>query len=362
MSDASADPELVCRDVMQRRRSSLAYADAIKAARVLGLVDAIRAKLEVRADRGDDARILDLTADPAAQRMDWIERRRVLITASDCAAILGADKRRGPFAVWAAKVHGIQGEQTPEMRMGHRMEPVIADLYEEETGRRVEDLGASTLTVHPTIPWLAATLDRVTWASEKRPAPRPGRGVLEIKNVGGYNAREWEGDPPLGYLIQTYFEMACAGCEWGSLVALIGGNQLVIRDLVRDDEFLAAAIPVLDKFRGMVERREAPDADGADGTVEAVRKMWPSSNGKTIGLDGAAQDLADELDRIKGEARDLERQAKAIENKLRAKMGENEIGVLGDGSSITLTTVYRSAYTAEATSYRKLARVWPKTK
>ncbi len=126
-------------------------------------------------------------------REEWIEERKNHLGASDVAAVLGVDPRRGPLAIYEAKTTGYSIEDNKILKYGRAMEGPIADLYADETGRPVVNPGATTFQYHPDIPWLAATLDRETAGTEKFPSPANGSGALEIKNIDipGLSTDEW---------------------------------------------------------------------------------------------------------------------------------------------------------------------------
>jgi putative phage-type endonuclease len=294
-------------------------------------------------------------------REQWLARRRDLVTASDIAAILGVDPRRGPLAVYAAKVSDVvEPEERRWMAFGRRVEGAIADWYADETGRPALDLGAHEIQVHPDIPWLGATLDRRTAGSEAHPAPADGQGPLEAKAVAGFKAREWVEDPPLPYIVQVQVQMACTGAQWGSLAALVGGIALAWKDLVRDEAFLAAALPVLEAFRMRVLRRDPPEADALPGTSEALRKLFPQDDGETVPLEAEALALADEWEAAKLLKTDAESKVDELGNKLRLRIGSATFGALPDGSLLSLKLTKRAGYTVQETSYRQLRRSRPK--
>lgn len=299
-------------------------------------------------------------------REQWLARRRELVTASDVAAILGVDPRRGPMAVYAEKVSGgVSEEERRWMVFGRRVEGAIADWYADETGRRVADLGAHEIQIHPHIPWFGATLDRETTTSEAAPAPAvPGRafGPLEAKAVAGFKALEWREDPPLHYVVQVQAQMAVTEASWGSLAALIGGVALAWKDLLRNDDFLAAAMPKLEEFRLRVQRREPPEADGLPGTGSAIRRLWAEADGTTVALDRDAFELARAWEARKLNARTQDELADELENKLRARLGSATFGALPDGSFLSLKKQERSGYEVGPKSFRVLRRWWPRLK
>lgn len=311
---------------------------------------------------------------PAVQldaRERWLAARRELLTASDCAAVLGVDPRRGPLAVYASKVGQIEQEQTAWMKWGRRVEGAIADWYAEETGRPVVDLGAHEIQRHPDVTWLGCTLDRVTAGSAAHPDPAgnysshvnglgPRTGPLDAKAVAGFKAAEWREDPPLHYVVQVQVQMACTGAQWGGLVALIGGIALAWRDVQRDDAFLAAALPKLEEFWLRVQRRDPPEADALPGTSEAIRRLWAHADGETIPLDDEALSIVTQWDAAKVVRDSAEETKEEAENRLRARLGFASYGRLPDGSVLTLKETNRGGYTVQPTSFRVLRRWWPK--
>jgi len=298
-------------------------------------------------------------------RKAWLERRRTLLTASDVAAVLGQDERRGPLAVYAAKVGGVESDETLPMRRGRRMEAAIADEYADETGRLVQDLGAYEIAIHPDISWLGATLDRVTTPTLERPAPEgcrgQGPGPLQIKLAIG-SARDWKEGPPLGHQIQVQMEIACFGAAWGSLAGLVGPGPLAIHDFPRHDAFLASALPRLEEFWARVQRQDPPEADALPGTTHAIKRLWSTDDGATIDLNPEDLQLADDWEGAKLGKADAEKRLQELENKLRLRLRLATFGALPDGTFLTLRTIKNQGYTnvVEPYTYRTLRRLRPR--
>lgn len=293
----------------------------------------------------------------------WRAIRRELVTASDAAAILGADTHRGPLSVYADKVSGIEQEDRLPMRRGRRFEAAIADEYGEQMRRPVEPLRAFEISLHPDLPWLGATLDRLTLGTLQAPDPFGGcdtRGPLQIKMAIG-SASEWsEEDPPLRFVIQVQIEMACYGARWGSLCALTGPGPLKVHDLERDDAFLAEAIPRLEEFRDRVRRREPPPADALPETARALSRLWPADDGSTVLLDRAALDTVNRWEAAQAREQKAAAEAAAATNELHRRLGPAAFGSLPDGSYLSLKTTRRGGYTVKPARYRTLRHFWPR--
>jgi putative phage-type endonuclease len=303
-------------------------------------------------------------------RKDWLAQRRRLIGASDVAAILGADSRRGPLAVYAEKVGHVEAEDTPSMRWGRRAEALVADIYGEASGRPVLP-PAARIIQHPEVRWLGASLDRVTGGSKEFPAPvetltrMGGTAPLECKVVGIHKAEDWKDEPPLEYVIQVQAQMACTGAQWASLAALFGWPpRPVWVDIPRNDRFINLALPRLEEFWMRVERRDPPPSDAKPGTTDAIRALWPADTGEVIHLPADTLDLVVRWEAAKARRSELKKtsedQVDELENRLRVLMKDATTGMLPDGSSLTLKTTPAAPISYVRDPYRTLRRFWPK--
>jgi putative phage-type endonuclease len=298
----------------------------------------------------------------SGRREEWLAERRELITASDAAAILGEDPRRGALAVYLEKVEGIEPEENVLMRRGRRHEAAIADEYGDQTGRPVSAFPDFTIVRHPSIPWLAFTPDRIIEPTELAPAPPgcAGPAPLQIK-LGLGSARSWHDEAPVYYRVQVQIEIACYGASWGALAGLVGPGPLHVTDEPRHDAFLDGALPLLEEFRDRVRRHDPPEADGLEGTTEAIKRLWGRvGNGKTEALDLYALRLVEELDAAKAREQEAGREVQALKNRLRARLGPATHGALPDGSFLSLEERSRRAFEVEAAQFRVLRRWWPK--
>lgn len=300
-------------------------------------------------------------------RAAWLKERRSLLTASDCAAVLGVSPFEGPAAVWAKKVGEFEDEDTPRFRRGRRLEPVVAEEYAEATGRLVTDPGAYIVLRHRDVPWLGATLDRVTSPSDAAPAPgqASGEAPLQIKTVGRWSAHEWDDNElPLYVGVQVQVEVAVAGATWGSAAAMtsLDADGPEVRDVVADPRFFAAALPLFEQFWLCVQRRTPPEADGKEGTTRALKRLWREASGETVKLGPDDVVLLEELERKKGEKKGAEGRIDELENMLRLRLGASTFGALPDGTFLVSKTVNVKGYTkaVEPFSYRKLTRWRPR--
>lgn len=304
-----------------------------------------------------------LKASLAEREESWLREREGLIGASEWAAILGVHPTLSAFSVWTNKVGRIKLEETPSMRWGKRAEALVADIYCEASGRPVFK-PAAMIVHHPDVPWLGASLDRVTAGSKANPAPADGQNApLECKVVGVHKAQDWKDEPPLEYVIQVQAQMACTGAQWASLAALTGWPpEPAWVDIQRNDRFISLALPRLEEFWMRVQKREPPEVDAKTGTSDAIRAFWAADNGQRIHLPAHAMDLVLRWEAAKARRLSVNtNEEEELQNKLRVLMKDAAIGMLPDGSSLTLKTTPATTIAAhERKASRTLRRFWPK--
>lgn len=264
-------------------------------------------------------------------RNDWLEFRRKILTASDCASVLNANPYSGPFEVYAEKILGNKKTETPAMRIGKALEPEIARMFSEQTQIDVYDPGEFEIVMHPTIPWLGATLDRVT---------EIGNHPVELKSVQspGIDPTKWSFHPPEHYQIQLQIQMQCTEAEHGYLVGLFPRYRLEIFEAERDDEFFGYALPELKEFWDRIERKDAPPATGAK-MLDVVKRLYRASDDKRIRFNEEYESIAKKLQNLKNYAKDIETKRKEYEVIIRDYMKDAVYGELSDGSAIALPTV-----------------------
>ena len=291
---------------------------------------------------------------------DWLEEKRTCIGAADWAAILGEDPFRGPLHVWVEKVMGYKDEGSGAMRMGKHLEPVIARMYEEKTKRMVlkDDEKDLQIERNPVYDWLGCTLDGETSGSKIHPDPWGTKdvwGPLEIKNTRGYvyingkwrwvGAKKWVENPPKYNRIQLQAQMAVTRQGWGALCALVDGTDLVWVDQERNDRFVTACIPVLEKFWKLVKEKTPPKIDDMPRTLEVVKRMYPDETGEVIEFNAEQEKDALRWLQLRSECSAMEKEKKALEAKLRYDMADNTFARLSDGSGLSLKKSFRKGYT-----------------
>lgn len=303
---------------------------------------------------------------------EWLDEKRRCIGSSDVSAILGESPFAGPLSVYATKVLGYTQGDKERMVYGRLMERTVSKMYKWKTGRETFDYEktARTIQYHSQIPWLGVTLDDITTASEEHPAPEnyQGTGPLEIKTSSGWsytdgnwhrvNKHDWAADPPLYNQIQLQMQIACIDSMWGSLTALFPDNELTWSDQVRNDKFLEAAYPHLEKFWARVQRKDPPPIDELPSSLDIAKQIYKDETGESIVLSDKQEELVKEwasLGEALSESKKLEKRRKHLEAQIRFILKDATFAEIPSlGKYLTLKTTHRKGYVVEATEFRTL--------
>jgi len=274
----------------------------------------------------------DAAAGPTpADRNQWLAERRRGIGSSDAAAVLDLDPWMSRWALYLDKRGEIPDREPNEaMEIGTAIEGFIADLYSTRHG--VALTVPDGIYRHDEHEWMLANPDR--FACD----PADGWGVVEIKNASAYKASDWRDGAPAHYIVQVQHQLAVLGFGWGMLVALVGGNELVVRDVPRDDELIGFIIDAEAEFWQRIVEGNPPPIDGRETTEELLKRLYEEADtGTETVLDEAmAIEVArywDAHDRMKA----AEEEKREAGNRLRAALGTAELGFLPGGEKPLVT-------------------------
>lgn len=291
----------------------------------------------------------------------WLAAREGRVGASEVAAILGLHPWVGALEVYARHLHLMPDpEETLAMQLGEPMEPIVAGLYERETGRQTSrpvPEGEYALCVSDKVSGLVCTPDR--WIHS---ASEQAQGVLQIKTTGPHLEKVWEEEPPVTVQAQVQTELLVTGevgVTYGSVAVLIWRPKFLWCDVEPHPAFQALIAEKVPEFLRRVELRDPPRPDQAqDSAKAALAAIYPEEEpGKVIALPaeaGAWHEQKVEGKRQKDEGQRLENEANGM---LRSYLGDAERGVFADGSGYTLKIVHKKSYTVAEQSYRELRQM-----
>jgi putative phage-type endonuclease len=294
------------------------------------------------------------TVEEHGTEAEWLAVRRSAIGASEAPILLGVSPFKGPMELFAEKLEVLDRDaETDAMRWGKILEGPLAEHYAAETGRRLHDPGRYTLRRSRAVPFMVATLDREIVLAGDQPVPAP----LEIKTTAGYGSDEWNDEPPVHVLVQVQHQLAVTGWAWASVAVLLGGRTFRWYDVPRHDAFIAKLCEAELEFFAHLRTRTMPRVDGSAGTKAALRALYPKEiSGLVVNLPGEAAEWdAQRLEAIAA-LKVAEAAKDEAENKLRAALGEAELGVLPNGVTYSYKASERKGYVVQPTVVRTLRR------
>ncbi|MGG1344134.1 lambda-exonuclease family protein [Bacillus toyonensis] len=250
----------------------------------------------------------------------WLQARTQGIGGSDVSTIAGLNKWKSAVQVFLEKTQAFEKEdvQSEAAYFGNVLEEVVAKEFAKRTGLKVQRRNA--ILQHPEYPWMLANVDRLI-VGEKI--------GLECKTASEYLRKEWEDEEvPAAYLLQCQHYMAVTGYEAWWIAVLIGGNKFVYKKIERDEDLIQYLIDIeKDFWLNNVEKNEPPMFDGSGASTELLKHLYPESIGDSFVSLGKQEELLIEArDQVDREIKVLQEQKAEYENKIKAKLGINEVG------------------------------------
>ena len=214
-------------------------------------------------------------------RDQWLQVRKGGIGSSDAAAAVGLNPYQSQLELWLEKTgrapvappgDGGADDLSP-MYWGSLLEPIVAAHYTRRTGHKVRRINA--VLQHPEHPWMLANIDREVLGA-------PDVQLLECKTAGIQGAWLWRDGVPEYVQLQVQHQLAVTGKQAAEVAVLLGGQELQIFRIERDEELIAQLITLEREFWGYVERDQEPPADGSESADRALRVLYPRDSGATL--------------------------------------------------------------------------------
>ena len=250
-------------------------------------------------------------------REKWLELRSKYIGGADAASVCGLNEYQSPYALWAEKT----GKTPPfegnlRTRIGTELEPIIAKLFEEETGKKVQNCNFSL--INSEYPWAIADIDRMVIGED---------AILEIKSTSALNLKHYrDGDYPARFYVQCQHYLAVTGKKMAYLAVLIGNGDFRWFPIERNDDEIAALMETEKQFYEWMQTGEEPPANPVD--AESIELVHPLSNGTSIELFGQQNIMRNYLE-LKSRIAELEKEADGIAATLKQDLGDAEKGTDG---------------------------------
>lgn len=298
---------------------------------------------------------MTIEAYSTTDRALWLARRRRDLTASDLGALVGVDRFRTPYAIYAEKTGEIPpAEENDSMRRGRWLEPaILLALREQYPTWRIEQ---ANVYLRDSEIRLGCTPDFVA----EDPAEPETLINIQGKTTSPFVfERDWSDDQaPIGYQLQTLCEgmlMGAGRCLLAVLVVDPYNADLHLREIERHAGAEARIRQLAIDFWSNIEagRRPVPDYE-RDG--ETIAAMFPRHEpGKVLDLSGDNR-LAELLAKHAAHKVALDAHdevLKEIEAEIKLKIGDAEAAEL-PGWRLTWKTENRKGYSVAPSTRRPL--------
>lgn len=217
-------------------------------------------------------RIGDAIATPFMQGTPEWEAARLAVIGSSTIPIITGNSLYGTSKVmlWA-NMTGLLPVEPPDAEtaelfdLGHRFEPLVAELYTARTARPLRRVRPMLVNRHE--PWMAASLDRVS-------AVKGERIIVECK-WSPYSSFTGEGEDevPAHVVDQCQWQMLVTGYEVTHVAVVVGGRfrwHEIKADPSHQADLRALGLDFLERVRTRVR----PEVDGSDATRRALTGMF----------------------------------------------------------------------------------------
>ena len=283
---------------------------------------------------------------------DWHQLRRNSISASEIAAVMGLSPWATPFSLYWAKKDDWREPETEAMKMGLKLEPIVADLLWDRIANNEQDHHfelAETGTWQADNPtWALATPDRLLrWSNGSEED-------VELKTsstLDGWGPDESD-EVPVYYRCQVLWQLFVLGLNRAHIGVLFRGNHFRHYIIDRDDNDIRTMVQAAERFMLRLTTQTPPPVDGSEATLDTLKRLHPT-------LSDHDAMLPAELVREWQEAVSDLKQAKArkalVENSVRLAIGDAARAVDPDGNTVLLRQVFDvPEYTVRASTRDQL--------
>lgn len=254
------------------------------------------------------------------------KRRSGRMGSADIADLLGLEDAFGSkFSMAYRKINDVESsEETPAMRWGKWLEPLIIAEYQlrEDAGQIIK-----TQAYHEYEPWpiASATLDAIEIdAGDSEPVDIEAKTTREFR---------WT-ELPLPYQAQMQWQLGVSGLKRCKAVVFYKPRTEIDVFVVDFDEALfGRMIEVARDFWGRyILTKTLPEADGHEATTRTLKRFEATEG--VIDIDQLAP-VIEELGGIKAAIKELEGSKDALENRIKAYLGNHTIGTIGGKPAAT---------------------------
>ncbi|WNK21211.1 YqaJ viral recombinase family protein [Halomonas piscis] len=269
----------------------------------------------------------------ALDRSAWLNIRQGGIGSSDAAAAIGLHPYKSQLELWLEKTGRQPGMTEPDkeaqltspLHWGQVLEPIVADHYAKHTGYRVQRVNA--ILQHTKYRWMMANLDREVVGNADVE-------VLECKTAGVHGARLWKDGVPEYVQVQVMHQLAVTGQQVADVAVLLGGHELQIHRIERDEAMIEQLIALERQFWDCVEQDIPPQANGTESDDRALRQLFPRDDGEILDFteDGELSQAFAALQQVRQQLDTAKKQEAKLKHRLQQAMGTATQATFPSGS------------------------------
>lgn len=252
---------------------------------------------------------------------EWLKLRSTGIGSSDVGTILGVNPFDTPYKLWLRK----RGELPPieenlAMRLGHILEPAVAQLYEESTGNMVQkDTEGDWCAKSDKKDFLIASPDRICTDKEG------GDILLECKTTR--RAVNYD-NIPASWICQVQYLMYITELDNGAIAWLKDGHDFGYKNMTKNEEFCGFIIEKVERFWvDCIIGGQEPQAINGD---DILLKFPQTSKGKIIQATDEIRNSFDRLNELQKQITLLTSEKDTIIDKMKVATADGEKLMFGD--------------------------------
>lgn len=262
---------------------------------------------------------------------EWKSARATFVGGSEAAALLGLSPWADAWKIFGQKTGLIPGlEDNQKLRLGRRMEKILAEEYELLTGRKVRRI-ENTVYRHKDLPCMGASPDCLCIDEE--------RGV-EFKNVGHYASQtgwgaEGTDQIPDYYLLQVQDYMEVLDVDVWDVVPMMGGQEVRVYEIPRHRGLGESIRKAVEHFWNThILTGNPPPVDASDTAAEWLKQKFPQNRLPLRVAEPHEAKMLEDLRDVRLAIERLENREQELTNLLKLAIGEAD-GFTAECGSVT---------------------------
>lgn len=250
---------------------------------------------------------------------EWLKLRKRSIGGSDSASCVGMNQYQSSIALYAEK-KGLSKpfEGNGATKLGTFLEDFVAREYMERTGKKVRN--DNYMYMDDEYDFLTANVDRVIVGEN---------AALECKTMGSFGKYDLEaGEIPAHYYCQCQHYMMIMGYEYMDLCIYVLQKDIYINRINRNEDFIKELRAAeIDFWQNHVEKSEAPEPDGTESSIEAVKELYSESVSQSEIYIPQVDEMIERHKELSRRIKDLEEEKMQIQAVICSKLGIGGVGV-----------------------------------